>query len=232
VSNPGNPTGVVYTRDEIELLCQIAYDNDLFIITDEVYREFVYDGLKFTSFMHIKGYEDRIILIDSISKRYSACGARVGLVASKNVDVIENILKLCQSRLCVPTIEQFAVSKLINVDDSYFTEVKAEYEKRRNLVFTALSSIDGVVCKKPTGAFYVIAKLPIEDGEDFIKWLLSDYSIDGQTVMMAPADGFYATKGLGKNEVRISYCLNCDNLKKAMHIIETGLKKYIELKSN
>ncbi|KMT21729.1 pyridoxal phosphate-dependent aminotransferase [Clostridium cylindrosporum] len=230
ISNPGNPTGVVYTVDEVKLLCKIANDYDLFIIADEVYREFVYDGLEFTSFMHMKGYEDRIILIDSISKRYSACGARVGLVASKNRDIIENILKLCQSRLCVPTIEQIAVAKLINVEDSYFTEVRNEYECRRNLVYSALSNMEGVICEKPTGAFYVIAKLPINDSEDFIKWLLTDYSINGETVMLAPAAGFYATDGLGKDEVRISYCINCENLKKAMTILENGLKEYIKIK--
>lgn len=226
VSNPGNPTGVVYTKEEIKLLCEIAEEYDLFIIADEVYREFVYDDLEFTSFMHIKGYEDRIILIDSVSKRYSACGARIGLVASKNIYIIENILKLCQSRLCAPTIEQLAVSKLINVNEEYFIEVKNEYECRRNLVFSALSKMEGVICKKPTGAFYVIAKLPIEDSEDFIKWLLSDYSINGETIMLAPAEGFYATNELGKDEVRISYCINCDDLKKAMDILENGLKEY------
>lgn len=226
ISNPGNPTGVVYTKKEVELLCKIAKKHDLFIITDEVYREFVYDGLKFTSFMHIKGYEDRIILIDSISKRYSACGARIGLVASKNKEVIQNILKLCQSRLCVPTVEQVAVAKLIDVDDSYFTEVKNEYECRRDVVYNALKNMDGVVCEKPTGAFYVIAKLPVDNSEKFIKWLLSDFSINGETIMMAPADGFYATKGLGIDEVRISYCIKQEDLKKAMHILESALIEY------
>lgn len=231
VSNPGNPTGVVYSREEVELLCKIAKKHDLFIITDEVYREFVYDGLEYVSFMHINGYEDRVILIDSVSKRYSACGARVGLVASKNTAIIENILKLCQSRLCVPTIEQIAVSKLIEVEASYFTEVKNEYELRRNLLYDSLKNMEGVICEKPTGAFYVIAKLPIEDSEDFVKWLLTDFSINGETVMMAPAGGFYASKGLGKNEVRISYCISQENLKKAMNIIEKGLKEYTRLKA-
>lgn len=226
VSNPGNPTGVVYTKEEVELLCKIAEKHDLFIITDEVYREFVYDGLNFTSFMHIKGYEDRIILIDSISKRYSACGARIGLVASKNKDVIQNILKLCQSRLCVPTVEQVATAKLIDVEDSYFTDVKNEYESRRNVVYNALKNMDGVICEKPTGAFYVIAKLPVDNSEEFIKWLLMDFSVNGETVMMAPADGFYATKGLGEDEVRISYCIKQEDLKKAMHILEVALKEY------
>lgn len=226
ISNPGNPTGVVYTKEEVELLCKIAQKHDLFIITDEVYREFVYDGLKFTSFMHIKGYEDRIILIDSISKRYSACGARIGLVASKNKEVIQNILKLCQSRLCVPTVEQVAVAKLIDVDDSYFAEVKNEYECRRDVVYKALKNMDGVVCEKPTGAFYVIAKLPVDNSEKFIKWLLTDFSINGETIMMAPADGFYATNGLGIDEVRISYCIKQEDLKKAMHILENALTEY------
>lgn len=226
VSNPGNPTGVVYTKEEVELLCKIAEKHDLFIITDEVYKEFVYDGLKFTSFMDIKGYEDRIILIDSVSKRYSACGARIGLVASKNKVIIQNILKLCQSRLCVPTIEQKAVAALIDVEASYFDNVKTEYEARRNVVYNALRNMDGVICEKPTGAFYIIAKLPVESSEDFIKWLLTEYSLNGETVMMAPADGFYASNGLGKDEVRISYCINQEDLKKAMHILEDALKKY------
>ncbi|EYE87205.1 aspartate aminotransferase, partial [Fervidicella metallireducens AeB] len=227
LSNPGNPTGVVYTIEELKLIAQIAIENDLFIIADEVYREFVYDDLQYTSFMHLEEIKDRVILIDSISKRYSACGARIGLLASKNKELMQNIIKLCQSRLCVPTIEQMAAAKLIATPESYFNEVKAEYENRRNVVYEALKEMPNVICEKPSGAFYVIAKLPLDDAEDFVKWLLTEYSIDNETVMLAPANGFYATETLGKDEVRISYCLNCENLRKAMKILKEGLKAYI-----
>jgi aspartate aminotransferase len=230
ISNPGNPTGVVYTYDEIRMLADIAKEHDLFLIADEVYREFVYDNLKFTSAMVMTDVLDRIILIDSISKRYSACGARIGLVASKNDDLMHEMLKLCQSRLCSPTIEQLAAANLINTPKEYFEEVKTEYEKRRDILFDALSCIPGVVCRKPTGAFYVVAKLPVEDAEDFAKWLLSDYSYENKTVLVAPAEGFYATPGRGKDEIRISYCLNSNDLKDAMNILASGLEVYNKTK--
>jgi aspartate aminotransferase len=231
LSNPGNPTGVVYTKEEIHLIAEIAKEHDLFIIADEVYREFVYDDLQYTSFMHVEGIEDRVILIDSISKRYSACGARIGLVASKNKELMQNILKLCQSRLCVPTLEMVGAAKLIDTPEEYFVETKAEYQRRRDVVYNALKEMPGVICEKPTGAFYVIAKLPIADAEDFVKWLLTDFSIDNETVMLAPAEGFYATEGLGKDEVRISYCINCDDLTKAMNILKHGLEEYKKVKN-
>ena len=230
VSNPGNPTGVVYTEAEIRMLADIANENDLFLIADEVYREFVYDDLKYTSALYMKDILDKVILIDSISKRYSACGARIGLVASKNKDLMNQILKLGQTRLCVPTIEQLAAANLINTPKSYFIEVKKEYEERRNILYKYLSKIPGVVCEKPTGAFYVVAKLPIENGEDFAKWLLTDFNYNNKTVMVAPAEGFYATEGLGINEIRLSYCLNTTALKDAMEILEIALKKYICIK--
>lgn len=226
ISNPGNPTGVVYTYEEIRMLADIAKEYDLFIIADEVYREFVYDNLKYTSALYMEDILDRVILIDSISKRYSACGARIGIIASKNKELINQTLKLCQSRLCAPTIEQVAAANLINTPKSYFEKVKAEYENRRNILYTALKEIPGVVCEKPTGAFYVVVKLPIENAEHFAKWLLTDYSYNNKTVMVAPAEGFYATEGLGKNEVRISYCLNCEDLSDAMHILKESLVEY------
>lgn len=226
ISNPGNPTGVVYTYDEMRMLASIAKDYNLYLISDEVYREFVYDDLKYTSALYMEDILDRVILIDSISKRYSACGARIGLVASKNKQLIHQILKLCQSRLCVPTLEQVAAANLINTPKEYFKKVKAEYENRRNILFESLSNIPGVLCKKPSGAFYMVVKLPVEDSEDFAKWLLTDFSYNNKTVMVAPAEGFYATPGLGKDEVRISYCLNSDDLKDAMDIIAKGLKEY------
>jgi aspartate aminotransferase len=230
ISNPGNPTGVVYTYDEIRMLADIAKEHDLYIIADEVYREFVYDNLKFTSALYMKDVSDRVLLVDSISKRYSACGARIGLVASKNKEIINQILKLCQSRLCSPTIEQVAAANLINTPKSYFDEVKKEYENRRNIMHEGLSRIPGVICEKPTGAFYIMAKLPIDDAEDFAKWILTDFNYENKTVMFAPAEGFYATEGLGKNEIRLSYCLNSKDLEDSMNILSIALKQYMSLK--
>jgi aspartate aminotransferase len=229
ISNPGNPTGVVYTESEIRLLSDIVSENDLFLIADEVYREFVYDDLKYTSALYMKDILDKVILIDSISKRYSACGARIGLVASKNKELMNEILKLGQARLCVSTIEQLGAANLINTPKSYFTEVREEYENRRNILFKYLSKIPGVVCEKPSGAFYVIAKLPLENSEAFAKWLLTDFHYNNKTVMVAPAEGFYGTAGLGKNEIRLSYCLNTTALIDAMKILEIGLNQYIKL---
>ncbi|MGH4119889.1 pyridoxal phosphate-dependent aminotransferase [Clostridium sp.] len=229
ISNPGNPTGVVYTEAEIRLLSDIVSENDLFLIADEVYREFVYDDLKYTSALYMKDILDKVILIDSISKRYSACGARIGLVASKNKELMNEILKLAQARLCVSTIEQLGAANLINTPKSYFSEVREEYENRRNILFKYLSKIPGVVCEKPTGAFYVIAKLPLENSEAFAKWLLTDFNYNNKTVMIAPAEGFYGTPGLGKNEIRLSYCLNTTALIDAMEILEIALTQYIKL---
>lgn len=228
ISNPSNPTGVVYTYDEIRMLADIAKEHNLFIIADEVYREFVYDNLKYTSTLYMNDILDRVILIDSISKRYSACGARIGLMASKNKEVMHQALKLCQSRLCAPTIEQLAAANLINTPKKYFAEVEAEYEKRRNIMYEGLKKIPGVVCEKPTGAFYIVCKLPVEDAEDFAKWILTDFSHNKKTVMVAPAGGFYATPGLGKNEIRLSYCLKSEDLKDAMDILGIAIEKYNE----
>jgi aspartate aminotransferase len=226
LSNPGNPTGVVYTTDEIQRIADIAKEYNLFVIADEVYREFVYDDLQYTSFGNIKEISDRVIIVDSISKRYSACGARIGSIASKNKDLINQILKLCQGRLCVPTLEQMGAVELYSVPQDYFDSVHDEYQKRRDIVFEALEQIPGVICKKPTGAFYVIAKLPVVDAEEFVIWLLKEFDVDNETVMMAPAEGFYATPGLGKDEVRLAYILNENDLRKAMNILKVGLEKY------
>lgn len=227
-SNPGNPTGVVYTEEEVQMLADIAKEHNLYIISDEVYREFVYDGLHYTSFGNIKGIEDRVILVDSVSKRYSACGARIGSLASKNKEFRTQVLKLCQSRLCVPTLEQIGSTALYQVDKSYLEEVHEEYDRRRNIVYDTLSSIDGIICEKPTGAFYVVAKLPIADAEDFVIWMLKEFDHDGETVMFAPAAGFYSTPGLGLNEIRIAYVLNEDSLKRAMNILKEGLAEYMQ----
>ncbi|WP_123053812.1 pyridoxal phosphate-dependent aminotransferase [Clostridium sp. JN-1] len=226
ISNPGNPTGVVYTPEELRMLGDIAKEHDLFLIADEVYREFVYDNLKYTSTLTLKDIADRVIVVDSISKRYSACGARIGLVASKNHELMHNIMKLCQSRLCVPTVEQVGAAALKDTPESYFVETRKEYQHRRDILMEGLSKIPDVICKKPSGAFYVVAKLPVKNAEDFAKYLLTDFSHDGKTVMVAPAEGFYATPGIGKDEVRISYCLNCDSLKDAVDILKIALEEY------
>lgn len=229
ISNPGNPTGVVYTKEEIRMLGDIAKQFNIYLIADEVYREFVYDNLEYTSALYLEDVLDRVILIDSVSKRYSACGARIGLLASKNKDLMSGVLKLAQSRLCVPTIEQLACANLINTPKSYFNDVLKEYEKRRNILYEKLSMIPGVICEKPNGAFYVVAKLPIKSGEDFAKWLLTDFNYNNKTVMVAPAEGFYATEGLGKDEIRISYCINSSALEEAMDILAVAIKEYTNL---
>jgi len=225
-SNPGNPTGVVYTKEEVEMIADIALENNLFIISDEVYREFVYDGLDYTSFGNIERVKDRVIIVDSVSKRYSACGVRIGSLASKNKEFRANVLKLCQSRLCVPTLEQIGSTALYQVEKSYLDEVNVEYNKRRDIVYSSLKEMDGVICEKPTGAFYVVAKLPVDNAEDFVVWMLESFTVNNETIMMAPAEGFYATKGLGRDEVRIAYVLNVQDLKKAMNILKEGLIEY------
>ena len=230
ICNPGNPTGTVYTRKEMEMLAEIALKYNIFLISDEVYREFVYEGEKCTSILELKGIEHLAIMCDSISKRYSACGARVGCIVSRNKDFMASALKFAQARLCPPTIDQMAAAACSELPDSYTEEILLEYNHRRNLVYEALIKIEGVVCVKPRGAFYIIAKLPIENAEDFIIWLLEHYQVNGETIMMAPADGFYATVGLGKDELRIAYVLNEEDLRKAMHIFVTGLIEYRKIK--
>ena len=207
ISNPGNPTGTVYTKKELYMISEIAKENDLWIISDEVYREFVYDGLEYTSFGNIKEVEDRVIIIDSVSKRYSACGARIGSIASKDKTLIAEILKLCQGRLCVSTLDQVGSVELYNTPSSYFTEVNNEYKNRRDVLYNELIKVKGVICKKPAGAFYIVAKLPIENAEDFVIWMLTDFNKDGETVMACPAEDFYATPGLGRDEIRLAYVL-------------------------
>ncbi len=226
--NPGNPTGSVYSREELELIGEIAKEHNLFIISDEVYREFTYDGLKHTSILEIEGLEDRAIMCDSISKRYSACGARIGCIISRNKELMEACLKFGQARLCPPTIDQLAANACVDIPDEYMNKIITEYDKRRNLVFEEIQKIEGVVCVKPKGAFYVVAKLPIEDAEDFTIWLLNNYQVNNETVMVAPAEGFYATPGLGRNELRIAYILNENDLRKAMHIFRSGLIEYLK----
>ena len=230
ISNPGNPTGTVYTKQELYMIAEIAKENDLWIIADEVYREFVYDSLEYTSFGNIKEVEDRVIIIDSVSKRYSACGARVGSIASKDKSLISHILKLCQGRLCVSTLDQIGSAKLYQMPKSYFDEVNKEYKNRRDVLYNELMKVKGVICKKPRGAFYILAKLPVEDAEDFVVWMLTDFNKYGETVMACPAEGFYATPGLGKDEIRLAYILEEQALYRASVLLKEGLETYLQLK--
>lgn len=226
-SSPGNPTGAVYTRAELEMLRDLCLERGLYLIGDEAYREFIYDDdTKHTSVMNLKGLEDRAILVDSVSKRYSACGARVGCIVSRNHELMGAVLKFGQARLCPPTVDQLAAAAALGVPDKYFTDVRHEYQCRRDVVCESLSKIPGVVCQKPRGAFYVVARLPIRDAEEFAIFMLDEFNLNGETVMVAPADGFYATPGKGKDEVRIAYVLNCADLDQAMRILAAGIAAY------
>ncbi|PKN79378.1 MAG: aspartate aminotransferase [Candidatus Cloacimonetes bacterium HGW-Cloacimonetes-1] len=225
--NPGNPTGTVYSQEDIFRVAAIAKKHDIFVISDEVYREFIYDGAVHTSIMHVPDFEDNAVLVDSVSKRYSACGARIGCIISKNKTLMEATLKFAQARLCPPTIDQLAANACVYLDDSYIEAIQQEYQKRRDLVFDQLMQIPDVVCRKPEGAFYIVVKLPIANAEDFVIWLLTEFSIDNETVMAAPAEGFYATPGLGRDELRLAYILNEQDLTKAMTIFRKGLAEYI-----
>jgi aspartate aminotransferase len=226
-SSPGNPTGAVYTQAEIGMLAELALEHGLYVIGDEAYREFIYDDeTEHVSIMNVPGIEDRAIMVDSVSKRYSACGARVGCVVSRNAALMAAILKFGQARLCPPTVDQLAAMAAVNVPGSYFKEVRREYQCRRDLVCEAIAKIPGAVCRKPKGAFYVVAKLPIRDGEEFAVFMLDSFHQNKETVMVAPADGFYATPGRGKDEVRIAYVLNCPDLDRAMKILAAGVEAY------
>jgi aspartate aminotransferase len=230
-SNPGNPTGAVYTRAQLSMLAELCREHGLYLIGDEAYREFIYDDdTEHVSVLNLEGIEDRAILVDSVSKRYSACGARVGCVASRNQALMAAILKFGQARLCPPTVDQLAAMAAVSVPDSYFKEVRREYQCRRDVVCAAIAKIPGALCVKPRGAFYVVAKLPIDDGEQFASFMLNDFQLDGETVMVAPADGFYATPGKGKDEVRIAYVLNCLDLDRAMKVLTAGIEAYTDEK--
>lgn len=226
ICNPGNPTGYLYTKEELEQLAAIVKKHDLFLYADEVYREFCYDGAVPFSVMNLTGIEDNVIMIDSVSKRYSMCGARIGALISKNKEVMAAALKFGQARLSPPTIDQIASEAALNTPQSYFDNVVAEYVERRNIMVDGLNSIPGVFCPKPSGAFYCVAKFPVDDAEKFCQWLLEDFEFEGQTVMMAPANGFYATKGAGQQEARIAYVLNQDSLRNAVICLREALKVY------
>jgi len=226
-SSPGNPTGAVYTRSELEMLAGFCRDHGLYLIGDEAYREFIYDkDTRHVSVMNLPGIENQAILVDSVSKRYSACGARVGCLVSRNKDLIAAVLKFGQARLCPPTVDQLAAMAAVNVPARYFEEMRHEYMCRRDVVCAAIGKIPGALCVKPRGAFYVVARLPIDDGEKFATFMLNDFQLDGETVMVAPADGFYATPGKGKDEVRIAYVLNCLDLDRAMKLLAAGVEAY------
>ena len=226
ISNPGNPTGAVLNMEELRMVAEIAVKYDLYILADEVYREFVFDHRPISSFGFLNGIEDRLIIIDSVSKRYNACGARIGALLTKNAEVFSIISKLCQGRLSCSTVEQYGAVGLFGTDERYIHDARDRYQRRRDLVYEILKRIPGVVCRKSEGAFYMIAKLPVDNVEDFLTWLLTDFEIDNETVMAAPAEGFYKTMGLGKNEIRIAYVLEEEDLVKAMRILAEGLKQY------
>lgn len=226
ICNPNNPTGYLYSREELEVLREIALKYDLYLFADEVYREFCYDGHKHFSVMQLEGLENHVILIDSVSKRYSACGIRIGAMICRNKEVMATAMKFAQARLSPPLIGQVASEAALDTPDSYFTDVLKEYLARRDVVVEAINKIPGAFCPNPKGAFYVVARLPIKDSDHFCQWLLQDFEFNNQTVMLAPATGFYATPGRGMDEVRISYVLNVDDLKASMVCLEQALKVY------
>lgn len=225
-SNPSNPTGVVYSFKELQMIGEVARENNLYIISDEVYRELVYDNLEYKSIFEIENIRENLILIDSLSKRYSVCGSRIGMIASKNKNLMKEFLKLCQARLSISSVEQYAATKLLELPFSYIEDVRDKYEERRNTICDCLSNIDGVKFYKPEGAFYIIVSLPVDDSEDFCKWLLKDFTINNETIMFAPASGFYFDDKLGKSEVRISYCLSVESIKTSMNILKVALEQY------
>jgi aspartate aminotransferase len=226
ICNPGNPTGYLYSKEELETLRDIVVKHDLFLIADEVYREFAYDGNLHYSVLSIEGMNKHAIVIDSTSKRYSMCGIRVGCIASKNKEVMATAMKFAQARLSPPTFGQIAGEAALKTDVSYFAEVSAEYVSRRDVLVEGLNEIEGVFCPRPIGAFYAIAELPVDNADKFAQWLLEDFELDGETIMVAPAAGFYATPNIGTRQVRIAYVLNKESLKKSIAILAAALKLY------
>jgi len=224
--SPNNPTGTVYTSEELERVISIVQKHDLFLIGDEVYKEFVYDGGVHRSILEYEEVKDRAIVVDSISKRFSSCGARVGAVVTRNEDVYQAVLKFAQARLCPPSVEQKAALAAYRMGLDYFKAVKEEYQKRRDVLYEGLKDIPGIVIHKPQGAFYIIVRLPIKDCEHFVQWMLTDFHHDKETVMVAPAQGFYGTPDKGKDEVRIAYVLKEEDLKRAIVVFKEGLQKY------
>ena len=226
VCNPNNPTGYLYTREELEALRDLVKKHDLYLLADDVYKEFVYDDREFVSIMHLDGIEDRVIVMDSVSKRYSMCGVRIGAMISRNPEVLSTALKFAQARLSPPSYGQLASEAAVDVEMSYFENMRAEYVKRRDLVVDSLADLEGVLCPRPSGAFYCAVRLPIDDDNKFCRWLLEDFVYENQTVMLAPLSGFYSTPGLGTDEVRIGYVLNVDALGIAMTCLKEAIKVY------
>lgn len=226
ICNPGNPTGYLYTREELEQLKELALKHDLYLIADEVYREFAYDDAEHISILSLDGLEEHAIVIDSVSKRYSMCGARIGAIVSRNKQVMATAMKFAQARLSPPTLAQIASEAALTTGPEYFTKVREEYVKRRDILVDGLNSIEGVYCPKPKGAFYAVASLPVDSAERFAQWLLSTFEKDGHTVMIAPAEGFYATPGMGLNQVRLAYVLNQEALEASVEIIREALREY------
>ncbi len=226
ICNPGNPTGYLYSKEELQALRDIVLEHNLWLFSDEVYREFCYDGAVPFSAMNLEGIEQNVILVDSVSKRYSMCGARIGAMISRNKEVMATALKFGQARLSPPTFGQIAGEAALDTPQSYFDDVKDEYVERRDILVDGLNNIPGVRCPKPSGAFYCIAELPVESAEDFCQWILESFDHEGQTVMMAPAAGFYASKNIGQNQVRLAYVLNSNSLMKSVECIEKALEVY------
>jgi aspartate aminotransferase len=226
ICNPNNPTGYLYSEDELKRLAELVKKHDLYLFSDEVYREFCYDGHTHFSAMHLKGLEEHVIMMDSVSKRYSMCGIRVGCMVSKNKEIIASALKFGQARLCPPYLGQVAAEAAIDTPNAYFDEVYQEYIDRRDYMVERLNAMDGVVCPMPKGAFYTVVSMPVDDSDQFAQWLLEEFDHNNQTVMIAPATGFYSTPGLGKNEARIAYVLNKEDLKHAMDSLEEAFKVY------
>ena len=226
ITNPGNPTGTILDRGQLKLMLDIAKEHDLFIIVDEVYREFVYNGEPLLSALQFPGYEENLIIIDSVSKRFSACGARIGMLISKNSALMQHALKCCQARLSAATVDQIASAALYTVEDSYFEAVRKEYRHRRDSLLRKLREIPGVVAAEPRGAFYLMAALPVDDADKFQSWLLDEFDDHGETLMFACGEPFYATPGKGKNEVRMAYVLNSADLERAMDILAIAIEKY------
>ena len=227
--SPNNPTGTVYTPEELERVISIVKKHDLFLIGDEVYKEFVYDGGTHKSLLEYEEVKDRVIVVDSISKRFSSCGARIGAVVTRNSQLYQSLLRFAQARLCPPTVEQKAALAAYRMGLDYFKPVKEEYERRRDILYEGLKDIPGVVIQKPQGAFYIIVRLPVKDAEHFVLWMLRDFHFDKETVMVAPAQGFYCTPGKGKDEVRIAYVLKEQDLRRAIVVFKEGLNKYLSI---
>ena len=226
ITNPGNPTGAVLTRGEMRMLAELAHEHWIFLVSDEVYREFSYDGEQMASMLEFREADENVIIIDSVSKRFSACGARIGAVISRNEEFMSEAMKFCQGRLCCPTIDQVGAAALYSVGPEYFAAVKEEYRRRRDTAYDMLMQIPGVICRKPEGAFYLMAKLPVDSTDKFQLWLLEHFSASGDTVMITPGEGFYTEPGRGVDEARLAYVIEHDDLVRAMRVLAQGIEAY------